>query len=256
MTVALLIACSALLLEDQDLVVLEVLQNLAFYRGAFYHRCAYLDLTVVVCEQDFVEAHRRVCLALKTVNIELPTFFSLKLLTCNLYYYVHLIKLYVCEHNSARKYSENFRSSNSSLHFFFFGRRFGIFFGGLLPDDFATMMHRIAILSDDDFLCRLVTRALAGLGAEVCCAGDWDELERCPCPDVVVLLSAGALTRVRGIGQLKRAGGPRVYVLSWHHSERMVLALLERGADQCLTFPVNLTRLRRKIAEELISAYE
>jgi len=27
---------------------------------------------------------------LKTVNIELPTFFSLKLLTCNLYYYVHL----------------------------------------------------------------------------------------------------------------------------------------------------------------------
>jgi hypothetical protein len=27
------------------------------------------------------------------VNIELPTLFSLKLLTCNLYYYVHFVKL-------------------------------------------------------------------------------------------------------------------------------------------------------------------
>jgi len=118
------------------------------------------------------------------------------------------------------------------------------------------MMHRIAILSDDDFLCRLVTRSLAGLGAEVRCADNWGELERCPCPDVVILLSAGALARVRSVERLKRAGGPRVYVLSWHHSEQAVLALLERGADQCLSFPVNLTRLRRKIAEELISSYE
>ena len=91
MTVTFLIACSTLLLEDKDLVVLQVLQDLALYRGAFYHRCAHLNLTVVVYKQDFVEAQRRVFLALETVNIELTTLLSLKLLTCDLYYYVHLM---------------------------------------------------------------------------------------------------------------------------------------------------------------------
>ena len=93
MTVALLVACSALFLENQDFIILEVLQDLALYRGAFYYRCTNFDLTVVVCEQDFVEAHRRVYLALKTVNIKFPTFFSLELLTCNLYYNVHRMRL-------------------------------------------------------------------------------------------------------------------------------------------------------------------
>jgi hypothetical protein len=37
-TVALLITSSTLLLEDQDLVVLQVLQDLALNRGAFYYR--------------------------------------------------------------------------------------------------------------------------------------------------------------------------------------------------------------------------
>ena len=89
MTVALLVACSALFLENQDFIILEVLQDLALNRGAFYNRCADFNLTVVVCEQDFVEAYGRVLVARNTVDIQLPTFFSFKLLTCNLYYYVH-----------------------------------------------------------------------------------------------------------------------------------------------------------------------
>ena len=51
MTVALLVACSALFLENQDFIILEVLQDLALNRGAFYNRCADFNLTVVVCEQ-------------------------------------------------------------------------------------------------------------------------------------------------------------------------------------------------------------
>ena len=89
MAVALLVSRSALLLEDQDLVVLQMLQDLAFYRGAFYNRCADFDLTVVVCEQDLVETYGRVFFALETVNIKFPTFLSLELLTCNLYYNLH-----------------------------------------------------------------------------------------------------------------------------------------------------------------------
>ena len=91
MTVAFLVSRSAFLLEHQDLVVLEVLEDLTLYRGSFYYRCAYLDLTVVVREQYLVEAHRRLNVALKTVYIELPTLLSLELLTCYFYYYVHCV---------------------------------------------------------------------------------------------------------------------------------------------------------------------
>ena len=90
MTVALLITSSTLLLKHQDLVVLEVLENLTLYASAFYNRCANLNLTAILYEQDLVEAHRRINLARKTVNKELTTFLSLKVLTCNLYYYKHL----------------------------------------------------------------------------------------------------------------------------------------------------------------------
>ena len=88
-TVALLITSSTLLLKHQDLVVLQVLQDFALYRGAFYYRCTYFNLTVVVCEQDLVEANGRLYIALETVNIELATFLSLKLLTCDFYDNVH-----------------------------------------------------------------------------------------------------------------------------------------------------------------------
>lgn len=40
---------------------------------------------------------------------------------------------------------------------------------------------------------------------------------------------------------------PQIYVLSWHHSERAVLSLLECGVNQYITFPVDLRRLCRKI---------
>ena len=44
---------------------------------------------------------------------------------------------------------------------------------------------------------------------------------------------------------------PVVYVVAWQHSEQTVLSLLENGADQYMTFPVNLQRLRGKVADEL-----
>ena len=59
-----------------------MLQDLALHCGAFHYRCADFNLTVVVCEQDFVETYGRIFFALKTVDIKFPTFFSFKLLTC------------------------------------------------------------------------------------------------------------------------------------------------------------------------------
>ena len=88
-SVALLVSGATFLFENQNLVILQMLEDLALYCGAFYNRCTDFDLTVVVCEQDFVETYGRIFFALETVNIKFPTFFSLELLTCNLYDYVH-----------------------------------------------------------------------------------------------------------------------------------------------------------------------
>ena len=63
MAVLNLITLSAAFLEHDDLVILEVFENLRFHRGALYYRCAHLNLTVVVCKQDPIEAHRRIYFA-------------------------------------------------------------------------------------------------------------------------------------------------------------------------------------------------
>lgn len=89
MTVEHLITFAATFLENQYFVILEVAKNFSFYRGTFYNRCAYQNLTVVVYQQDFVEAHRGFYILVETVYVELPTFLSLKLLACDFYYYVH-----------------------------------------------------------------------------------------------------------------------------------------------------------------------
>ena len=122
-------------------------------------------------------------------------------------------------------------------------------------------MRRIVIVSDNPYLSRAVSLSLAGLGAEVCCVasrGEWLRIcERGAVDLLIVLRAAGFLAREREVERLRRAvGNPRLYILTWHHSERIVLALLEQGADQCMTFPVNLARLRRKVAEELTGVYE
>ncbi len=84
-----LIAFPSLLLEDDYLVVLQVFENGCADCGPFHYRCADLDLTVVVREQDFVEAQRGTFIPRETVNLELPTLFNLELLTCDFYDCVH-----------------------------------------------------------------------------------------------------------------------------------------------------------------------
>ena len=84
-----LVTFATFFLEDKNFVVPKVAKNFNFYGGTFYNRCAYQNLTVVVYQQDFVEAHRGIYILVETVYVELPTFLSLKLLACDFYYYVH-----------------------------------------------------------------------------------------------------------------------------------------------------------------------
>ena len=250
MTVAFLIARSALLLEHQNFVVLQVLQDLALYCGAFYYRCADLYLTVVVCKQDFVEAHGRVYLALKTVNIELPTLFSFKLLTCDLYDNVHVCSFWVCKYNGF--------SPNMQLFFkIFFVGGFGTVLGALpfrlTESNHVEHLPRILILSQDDLLAELVRASLDGIGAEIRRAPDLETLRRLAAVQVFDLVIAlhvwpfccGAeVVRLLRPERLRR---PEIYVVSWQQSEQTVLGLLEYGVDQYMTFPLNLMRLRGKV---------
>ncbi len=84
-----LVTFATFFLENKNFVVPKVAKNFNFYGGTFYNRCAYQNLTVVVYQQDFVEAHRGIYILVETVYVELPTFLSLKLLACDFYYYVH-----------------------------------------------------------------------------------------------------------------------------------------------------------------------
>ncbi len=118
-------------------------------------------------------------------------------------------------------------------------------------------MHRILIVSEDIFLRDLIRLSLADMRAEIRCATDGEQMRslcrRMLFDVVIVLCTAPFLCGpdvVRGIrpSGLRR---PLFYVVAWQQAEQAVLSLLESGVDQYLTFPVNLHRLRSKVACEL-----
>ena len=116
-------------------------------------------------------------------------------------------------------------------------------------------MHRILIVSDDPFLRDMVRFALGGLDAEVRSVSEACEIRRVSRSvlfDVVIVLTVSPFACCdcfdRRRNGLRR---PVFYVVAWQHSEQTVLSLLENGADQYMTFPVNLQRLRGKVADEL-----
>lgn len=66
--------------------------------------------------------------------------------------------------------------------------------------------------------------------------------------DLVITLSASSLLYDRWFTKhLRQADcGPAIYVISWHHTEQMVLSLLECGIDQYMTFPICMGRIKLK----------
>lgn len=118
-------------------------------------------------------------------------------------------------------------------------------------------MHRILIVSDDVFLRDLICLSLVDMQAEIRCAEDGAQMERM-CRrilfDVVLVLQTAPFLCGRDVVRALRPAGlkrPLFYVVAWRQEEQTVLALLESGVDQYMTFPVSLHRLRSKIANEL-----
>lgn len=118
-------------------------------------------------------------------------------------------------------------------------------------------MHRILIVSDDEFLRNLVRLSLLDMQVEVRCAAGAEEMQR-QCRrvlfDLVIVLHVSPfLCADNPVRDLRPAGlkRPLFYVVSWQQSEQTVLSLLECGVDQYMTFPVSLQRLRRKVGDFL-----
>lgn len=118
-------------------------------------------------------------------------------------------------------------------------------------------MRRILIVSNEDFLPRLVGLALADLGAEIHYASGGDDMERL-CRrvlfDLILVLEVTLFLAGRNLVERVRPEGlrrPLVYVVTWQQAEQTVLSLLECGVDQYMTFPVSLARLRGKVSDEL-----
>ncbi len=91
MTVALARILAALCLEHDNLVALNKrVNNFTYYLCTLYGRCAYLHCTVSIYEQYLVKFNSLAFLnILDVVNEELLAFLGLKLLTLNVYNYVH-----------------------------------------------------------------------------------------------------------------------------------------------------------------------
>lgn len=118
-------------------------------------------------------------------------------------------------------------------------------------------MYRILIVSEDAFLRNMVSHSLSDLGAELRSAAGMEQM-KLMCSrslfDLVIVLDVGVLLDGRDLMRRLRPEGirrPQFYVVSWQQTEHTVMSLLESGADQCMTFPISLHRLRRKVINEL-----
>ena len=117
-------------------------------------------------------------------------------------------------------------------------------------------MFRIAVIAPDPFLRILIDHSLSSLDADVAAFARWNDrmipqLSEC---NLILTLSVRPLLCGHDIAARIRRQNQRrtqIYVLSWLHNEQNVLSLLESGVDQYFTLPVNIPRLRGKIAAQI-----
>lgn len=118
-------------------------------------------------------------------------------------------------------------------------------------------MARILIYSTDRLLAEVVRVALQGLGAEIRSAESCERFERLTSRmvfDLVLVVGVAPFWSGRELFRRVRPRPlrrPEIYVLAWHQADETVLALLESGVDQYMTFPLNLARLRGKVITAL-----
>lgn len=141
----------------------------------------------------------------------------------------------------------------------FFGKKPGLAYFWVLFARKSTIritdkiMGEILIAGRDGFVRDMVaaTALRAGLSA-VCVASLSEAADDCRRGRYERVVVIGCSTFADGevaVESLRPRGcrRPEIYVISWHHSERAVLSLLECGVNQYITLPVDLRRLCLKL---------
>lgn len=118
-------------------------------------------------------------------------------------------------------------------------------------------MSRILIFTSDMSTCNIVASAVADLADETVrttsMQGVMQHVENEDFSLIIMASTRSLATESRldrTIGHLHRCGIPVVLILA-RLSEQRATRLLQCGVDQCMTFPINLHRLRRKVHEQI-----
>ncbi|MFI3281042.1 MAG: hypothetical protein R3Y44_03600 [Rikenellaceae bacterium] len=114
-------------------------------------------------------------------------------------------------------------------------------------------MINILIVSSDPLRASAISMALQGQNLDIHHLGSRECLvEYCRINDVqlIIFLSLSPyFASMNVVEQLSRqlVQLPKIYVVAHSQSSSTILALLECGVDQYMTFPLNLYRLRSKV---------
>ncbi|MDE6140683.1 MAG: hypothetical protein K2J31_07940 [Alistipes sp.] len=120
-------------------------------------------------------------------------------------------------------------------------------------------MSRILIFTPDVAVGNIIAAAVADLAGEVVrttSACGMAQLIDNESFALVIIASTRSLaidSRLDAVvGRLHRCGMP-VFVILRQLSEVRATRLFRCGVDQCMTFPINIHRLRRKVREQIVN---
>lgn len=136
------------------------------------------------------------------------------------------------------------------------------FFGTLLAIPHAMKLrsttYNLLVYAPCEIVARRVSRELHGTWCSVCYTTDSAAVARHVASyaiDLVVMLLPEMMPRSTAIPPLIadiRASGADIFVLMESHSALDALMLLAAGVRQCMTLPLEVGRLRRKVEEHLL----
>lgn len=119
-------------------------------------------------------------------------------------------------------------------------------------------MSRILIFTPDAAVGNIMVSAVADLAGEVVrtsSACGMAQLIDNGSFDLVIISSTRSLAldaRLDAIVHRLHESGISVFVILRQLSEQRATRLFRSGVDQCMTFPVNIHRLRRKVREQIV----
>lgn len=119
-------------------------------------------------------------------------------------------------------------------------------------------MSRILIFTPDAAVGNIVASAVADLASEVVrtsSACGMAQLIDNGSFDLVIIASTRSLAidaRLDAVVRRMHGCGIAVFVILRQLSEQRATRLFRSGVDQCMTFPVNIHRLRRKVRGQIV----